>query len=70
MPEAVHASEHGVVWGEVVGSVTEYGKEEAVGDTVAEEGSDACPWGGNALDEGEDCLGSGEPVSEVVSRGE
>jgi len=57
VPEAVHASEHGVVGDEEVSSLCEYGEEEPDGDTVAEEGSDACPWGGEAFDEGEDCLG-------------
>ena len=37
---------------------------------MAQEGLATCPWGGQALDEGEDSLGQGEPVSEVVSGGE
>jgi len=57
VPEAVHASERGVVGGEEVGSVCEYGEEEAVGDPVTGEGPYARSWGGEALDEGEDCLG-------------
>jgi len=57
VPEAIHASERSVVWGEEVGSVSEYGKEEAIGNAVAEEGSDAPSGGGEALDEGEDSLG-------------
>ena len=57
VPEAVHASERGVVRSEEVSSVCEYGEEEAVGNAVAEEGPDICPWGGKALDEGEDRLG-------------
>jgi len=35
---------------------------------MAVERSDAGPWGGVALDEGEDCLGQGEPVPVVVRR--
>jgi len=62
VPEAVHASERGVVWGEEVRPVSEYGEEEAAGDAVAEEGPDAGPWGGEAFDEGEDSLGQGKPV--------
>jgi len=57
VPEAVHASERSVVWGEEVYSVSEYGEEEATGNAMAEERSDAGPWGGEAFDEGEDCLG-------------
>jgi len=57
VPEAVHASERSVVWGKEFGSVEEYGEEEAIGDVVAEEGSDARSSGGEALDEGEDSLG-------------
>jgi len=57
VPEAIHASERGVVWGEEVCTVSEYGKEEAIGNAMAEEWSDASPWGGEALDEGKDCLG-------------
>jgi len=33
---------------------------------MAEEGSDAGPWGGEACDEGEDCFGQGKPVPVVV----
>jgi len=33
---------------------------------VAEEGSDAGPWRGEAFDEGEDCLGQGESVPIMV----
>ena len=54
VPETVHASEGSVVWCEVW-SLSEYGEEEATGDAVAEEGSDAGPWGGEAFHEGEDC---------------
>ena len=57
VPEAVHASDRTVVWGEEVCSVSEYGEEEATGNAMAEERSDAGPWGGEAFDEGEDCLG-------------
>jgi len=57
VPEALHASERSVVWGEEVGSVGEHGEKEAVGDAVAEERSDAGPQGGEAFDEGEDGLG-------------
>jgi len=57
VPEAVHASERSVVWCEEVCSVSEYGEEEATGDAMAEERADAGPWGGEAFDEGEDCLG-------------
>jgi len=56
VPEAVDASERSIVRGEEVGSVGEYGEEEAFGNTVAEEGSDACSWGGEAFDKGEDGL--------------
>ena len=57
VPEAVHASERSIVRGQEVGSIGEYREEEAVGDAVAEEGSDASSWGREALDEAEDCLG-------------
>jgi len=57
VPEAVHASERSVVWGEEVCSVSEYGEEEATGDGMAEKRSDAGPWGGEVFDKGEDCLG-------------
>jgi len=57
VPEAVHASECSVVRGEEVCTISEYGEEEATGDAVAEERSDAGPWGGEAFDEGEDGLG-------------
>ena len=66
VPEAIHASERSIVRGEEVGSVGEYREEEAVGNTVAEEGSDACSWGGEAFDEGEDGLGQLEPMPVVV----
>jgi len=56
VPEAVPASERGVVRGEEGGSVCEYGEEEALGNTVAEERPDACPGGGEALDKGKDRL--------------
>jgi len=45
VPEAVHGSERGVVWGKEVGSIGETGEEEAVGNTVAEERRDAYPQG-------------------------
>jgi len=35
---------------------------------MAEEWSDAGPWGGEALDEGKDCLGQRESVLVVVGR--
>ena len=57
VPEAVHASECSVVWGKEVGPVSEYREEEAIGNAMAEERSDTGLWGGEALDEGEDCLG-------------
>ena len=57
VPESVHASEPSVVRGKEVGSVSMYREEEAIGDTVGEEGSDAGSWGGEALDEEEDSLG-------------
>jgi len=57
VPEAGHASERSIVRGEEVGSVGEYREEEAVGNAVAEEGSDACSWGGETFDEGADSLG-------------
>ena len=66
MPEAVHASECSVVRGKEVGSICEYGEEEAAGNAVADEGSDASPWGGEAFDKGEDGLGQREPVPVVV----
>ena len=68
MPEAIHASECSVVWGEEVCSVSEYGVGEASGNAVAEERPDAGPWGGEAFAEGEDSLGQGEPVPLVVGR--
>jgi len=37
---------------------------------MAQEGSNTRPWGGQVLDEGEDSLGQGEPMSEVVGGGE
>ena len=43
VPEAVHASERSVVRGEEVYTISEYGEEEATGDAVAEERSDAGP---------------------------
>jgi len=43
MPEAVHASDGVGVGGEEVGTVGKYGKEEAMGDAVAQEGFQACP---------------------------
>jgi len=66
VPEAVHASEGGGVWGEEVGPVCEYGGEEAVGDAVAEKGCNPSPWGGYAFDEGRNSLGQGLPMPEVV----
>jgi len=57
VPEGIHASERSPVGGEEVCSVSEYGEEEAAGDAVAEERSDAGPWGGDAFDEGENGLG-------------
>jgi len=66
VPEAVHASERGVVRGVEVHPVSEYGEEEGAGNAMAEEGSDAGPWGGEAFDKGEDSLGQGEPVPVVV----
>jgi len=68
VPEAVPASEHGVVWGEEVRPVSEYGEEEATGNAMPEEGSDAGPWGGESFDEGEDRLGQGKPVPVGVGR--
>jgi len=66
VPEAVHASECSIVWGEEVSTVCEYLEEEAIGNAIATERSDAGPWGGEALDEGEDCLGQGESVPVLV----
>jgi len=57
VPEAFHASECSIAWGEEVGSVSEYREEEAIGYAMAEERSDSGPGGGEAFDEGEDCLG-------------
>jgi len=57
VPEAIHASERSVVRGEEVCTISEYGEEEATGDAVAEERSDAGPWAGEAFDEGEDGMG-------------
>jgi len=68
VPEAVHASERGIVWGEEVRPVSEYGEEEAAGNAVAEEGPDTGPWGGEAFDEGEDSLSQGKAVPVVVGR--
>jgi len=68
VPEAVHASERSVVRGEEVCTISEYGEEEATGDAVAEEGSDAGPRGGEAFDERQDGLGQREPMSIVVGR--
>jgi len=68
VPEAVQASERGVVWGEEVRPVSEYGKEEAAGNAMAKEGSDDGPRGGEAFDEGEASLGQGKPVPVVVGR--
>ena len=47
-------SERSIVRGEEVRSVGEYREEEAVGNAVAEEGSDTRFWRGEAIDEGED----------------
>jgi len=55
--EGIDASERSVVRGEEVCPVGEYGEEEAAGDAVAEERSDAGPWGGEAFDEGQNGLG-------------
>jgi len=57
VPETIHASERSVVRGEEVCTIGEYGEEEATGDAVAEERSDAGPWGGEAFNEGKDGLG-------------
>jgi len=46
--------------------IAKYRKEDAIGYTMSQEGHDTGPWGGNALDEGEDSLGQGEPMSKVV----
>ena len=37
---------------------------------MAQERLNTRPWGEQALDEGEDCLDQGEPMSEVVGGGE
>ena len=66
VPEAVHPSECSVIWGEEVGPISEYGEEEATGNTVVEEGSDASPWGGEAFDKGEDGFSQRKPMSVVV----
>jgi len=68
VPEAVHPSERSVVWGEEVGPICEYREEEATGNAMAEEGSDASPRGGEAFDKEEDGLGQRKPVSVVVGR--
>ena len=57
VPEAIHASERSLVWGEEVGTVSEYGEEEAVGNAMAEQGSDAGPRGGEVFDQERDSLG-------------
>jgi len=44
--EAVHASKRGGVRGREMCPVSEYGVEEAVGDAMAEAGSNTCSWGG------------------------
>jgi len=35
VPEAVYASDRGGVWSEEVGTICEYGEEEAAGNAVA-----------------------------------
>jgi len=44
VPEAVHASQRRVVQSEEVSTIDEYGQEEATGNAMAEERSDASPW--------------------------
>ena len=66
MPEAVHPSEHSVIWGEEVGPIHEYGDEEATCNVMAEKGSDASPWRGEAFDKGEDGLSQQKRMSVVV----
>jgi len=68
VPEAVHPSERSVIWGEEVGPISDYEEEEATGNAMAGEGSDASPWGGEAFDEGEDGLSQRKPMSVVVGR--
>jgi len=68
VPETVHTSECSVFWCEEVCTIGEYVEEEATGDAMAEERSDAGPWGGEAFDEGKDCLGWGERMPVVVGR--
>ena len=57
VPETIHASESSEFRGEEVGSVCEYRAKEAGGAAVAQEGTQACPWGGQALDKRGDSLG-------------
>jgi len=68
VPEAVHASKRSIVRGEEVCTISEYGEEEATGDAVTEERSEAGRWGGEAFHEGEDGLGEGESMPIVVGR--
>jgi len=68
VPEAIHALERSIVWWEEVCSVSEYVEEEATGDAVAEEWSDAGPWGGEAFEEGEDLQGEGKAMPVMVGR--
>ena len=42
---------------EELGPICEYGEEEAIGDAVVEEGSDARPGEGQAFDQSKDSLG-------------
>jgi len=57
VPEAVHSSEHSVVWGEAVSSVGEYREAEGVGNPMAEEWFDAGSCRGEAFNKGEEGLG-------------
>jgi len=69
MPEAVHTPERRGVLGQEIRPVGKYWEDEAIGDAMAHKGADTRPRGGQALDGGEDSLGQGEPISEVVGGG-
>ena len=54
------------VWDKEVGAVREDGEEEALCDTVVEEGPDHRAGGGEPFNKGEAGLGQGDPVGEVM----
>jgi len=69
VPEAVPVPERSVCRGEEVGSICEYGAEEAGSDAVAKEEVYTCSRGGEAFHERKNSLGQGESVPKVVRRG-